>query len=62
MFGGSVDLAILSDSLALHRAKRFWWSGYAMAGICGYCPITAIASWECVLWPARTIGRRFIVA
>ncbi|MBD0864929.1 MAG: hypothetical protein GDA36_04610 [Rhodobacteraceae bacterium] len=24
MFGGSVDLAILSGPLALHRAKRFW--------------------------------------
>jgi len=32
MFGESLDLAILSDPLALHRAKqrakRFWWSGF----------------------------------
>ncbi|MBD0866278.1 MAG: hypothetical protein GDA36_12175, partial [Rhodobacteraceae bacterium] len=38
-FGGSVDLAILSGFLALHRvkhqAKRFWWLGYAIAGVCG---------------------------
>ncbi|MBD0864512.1 MAG: hypothetical protein GDA36_02310 [Rhodobacteraceae bacterium] len=32
MFGGSCDLAILSSPLALHRAKWFWWSGYAIAG------------------------------
>ena len=35
MFGGNVDLAILSGPLALHRARRFWWSGYAIAGVCG---------------------------
>ncbi|MBD0864883.1 MAG: hypothetical protein GDA36_04370 [Rhodobacteraceae bacterium] len=32
MFGGSFDLATLSGplafSLALQRAKRFWWSGF----------------------------------
>ena len=28
MFGGSLDLAILSGPLALQRAKRFWWSGF----------------------------------
>ncbi|MBD0864634.1 MAG: hypothetical protein GDA36_03005 [Rhodobacteraceae bacterium] len=35
MFGGSFDRAILSGPLALHRAKRFWWSGYVIAGVCG---------------------------
>ncbi|MBD0865677.1 MAG: hypothetical protein GDA36_08795, partial [Rhodobacteraceae bacterium] len=35
IFDGSFDLAILSDPLALKRAKRFWWSGYAIAGVCG---------------------------
>ena len=35
MFGERVDWAILSGPLALHRAKRFWWSGYAIAGVCG---------------------------
>jgi len=56
MFGGSFYLAILSDPLALHRAKRFWWSGYAIAGVCElrvilfaaprrFCLIAAIASW-----------------
>ncbi|MBD0865843.1 MAG: hypothetical protein GDA36_09705, partial [Rhodobacteraceae bacterium] len=35
MFGECFDLAILSGPLALHRAKRFWWSGYAIAGVCG---------------------------
>ncbi|MBD0866258.1 MAG: hypothetical protein GDA36_12065 [Rhodobacteraceae bacterium] len=60
MFGGSVDLAILSGPLALQRAKqwakRFGWSGYAIAGACGlrmilfavprrFCPIATSASW-----------------
>ncbi|MBD0864401.1 MAG: hypothetical protein GDA36_01715 [Rhodobacteraceae bacterium] len=39
MFGGSFDLAILSDPLDLtsgkQRAKRFWWSGHAIVGVCG---------------------------
>ncbi|MBD0864700.1 MAG: hypothetical protein GDA36_03365 [Rhodobacteraceae bacterium] len=33
MFGGRCDLAILSGPLALQRAKRFWWFGYAIAAI-----------------------------
>ncbi|MBD0865729.1 MAG: hypothetical protein GDA36_09075 [Rhodobacteraceae bacterium] len=51
MFGGNFDLAILSDPLALQRAKRFWWSGYAIVGVYGlrsvphrFCPIAASAS------------------
>ncbi|MBD0865793.1 MAG: hypothetical protein GDA36_09425 [Rhodobacteraceae bacterium] len=39
MFGERFDFAIPSGPLALHRAKhwakRFWWSGYAIAGVCG---------------------------
>ncbi|MBD0864677.1 MAG: hypothetical protein GDA36_03240 [Rhodobacteraceae bacterium] len=35
MFGGSFDLVILFGPMALHRTKRFWWSGYAIAGVCG---------------------------
>ncbi|MBD0864819.1 MAG: hypothetical protein GDA36_04000 [Rhodobacteraceae bacterium] len=39
MFGEHFDLAILSGPLALHRAKHwakwFWWSGYAIVGVCG---------------------------
>ena len=52
--GERADLAILSDPLALKRVKRFWWSGYAIAGVCGvrvilfaaprrFCSIAAIA-------------------
>ncbi|MBD0865533.1 MAG: hypothetical protein GDA36_07965 [Rhodobacteraceae bacterium] len=48
-------MAILSGPLALQQAKRFWRSGYAVAGVCGlgvillalprrFCPITTIAS------------------
>ncbi|MBD0865675.1 MAG: hypothetical protein GDA36_08785 [Rhodobacteraceae bacterium] len=47
--GERFDLAILSGPMALHRARRFWWSG-AIAGVyrlrvilfavpCGFCPI-----------------------
>ncbi|MBD0865780.1 MAG: hypothetical protein GDA36_09345 [Rhodobacteraceae bacterium] len=57
--------------LALDRAKRFWWSGYAIyaiVGICGlrvilfvtprkFCPIAASARLG-----VRTIGRCVIVA
>ena len=64
MLSGSFDLAILSGPLTLqqakHRAKRFWWLGYAIARVCGvrvilfaaprrFCPITTIARWAYVL-------------
>ncbi|MBD0866381.1 MAG: hypothetical protein GDA36_12725 [Rhodobacteraceae bacterium] len=56
MFGESFDLAILSGPLALQRAKqrakRFWWSGYAIAIIAN----------RAFFYPSRTIGRRVIVA
>ncbi|MBD0866274.1 MAG: hypothetical protein GDA36_12145 [Rhodobacteraceae bacterium] len=39
MFGGNVDLVILSGLLALSGLTSgravFWWSGYAIAGVCG---------------------------
>ena len=55
IFGGSFDLAILSGTPTLDRAKRFWWSSYAIAGVCRlrvilfavprrFCPIAASAS------------------
>ncbi|MBD0866631.1 MAG: hypothetical protein GDA36_14130 [Rhodobacteraceae bacterium] len=72
MFGGSFDLAILSAPLALHRARRFWWSGYAIAGVCGvrvmlfaahrrFCPIAASASRASCFGQPETIGQCFIV-
>ncbi|MBD0864926.1 MAG: hypothetical protein GDA36_04595 [Rhodobacteraceae bacterium] len=72
-----VNLPILSGSLALqrakHRAKRFWWSGYAIAGVCGVRVVLFAAPRQVqpdcrqrqlgvLFWPARTVGRRFIVA
>ena len=77
MFGGNVDLAILSGPLALPgltAGKAVLVAGfYAIAGVGGlrvilfaaprrFCLIATVASWECVLWPARTIGRRVTVA
>jgi len=54
--GGSFDLATLSGPLALQRVKRFWWSGYAITGVCGvrvilfaaprrFCLIATSTSW-----------------
>ncbi|MBD0864137.1 MAG: hypothetical protein GDA36_00255 [Rhodobacteraceae bacterium] len=56
--GERADLAILSDPLALKRVKRFWWSGYAIAGVCGVRVILFAAPRR---WPARNIERCFIV-
>ncbi|MBD0865083.1 MAG: hypothetical protein GDA36_05470 [Rhodobacteraceae bacterium] len=66
MFDGSFDLAILSvrwPYLALHRAKRFWWSGFTrLPVLAGQVLPDRHHRQLGVFWPARTIGRHFIVA
>ncbi|MBD0866541.1 MAG: hypothetical protein GDA36_13625 [Rhodobacteraceae bacterium] len=67
MFGGSFDLAILSGPLALHRAKRFWWSGLCdcrclRGRFCLIATISPPSPVGHVFWPAaRTIRWCFIV-
>ncbi|MBD0864911.1 MAG: hypothetical protein GDA36_04520 [Rhodobacteraceae bacterium] len=65
MFGGSVNWAILSDPLALQRAKqlarRFWWSGYAIAGVYGLKMILFAALASSARLPPSPVGR-FVLA
>jgi len=65
MFGGSFDLAIRSAPLALHRAKhqakQFWWSGYAVAGICGLRMILFAGLLRSARLPPVPVGR-FVLA
>ncbi|MBD0866486.1 MAG: hypothetical protein GDA36_13325 [Rhodobacteraceae bacterium] len=50
--------------MTAHRAKRFWWSGYAIAGVYGLRGGTPQVLPDCrhrqpgvLFWPARNIGR-----